>query len=67
MVYPVVSACPFGGPGPLQLGLSWRLQRDAAVDPDYDRVAAGDPPSLQEVLPKIATIGEFPPFFLPIE
>ena len=30
------------------------------MDPDYDRVAAGAPPSLQEVLPKIATIGEFP-------
>jgi len=30
------------------------------VDPGYDRDAAGAPPSLQEVLPKIATIGEFP-------
>ena len=30
------------------------------MDPGYDRVAAGAPPSLQEVLPKIATIDEFP-------
>ena len=29
------------------------------MDPDYDRVASGALPSLQEVLPKIATIGEF--------
>ncbi len=29
------------------------------MDPDYDRGAGGAPPTLQEVLPKIATIGEF--------
>ena len=35
------------------------------MDPDYDRVAAGTLPSLQEVLPKIAMIGEFPLFLFP--
>ena len=28
----------------------------AAVDPDNDHITAGTPPSIQEVLPKIATI-----------
>ena len=30
------------------------------MDPDYDCVASGALPALQEVLPKIATIGKFP-------
>jgi len=37
--------------------------RSLTVDSDYDLIAAGAPPSLQEVLPTIGTIGEFPLHF----
>ena len=45
LVHPVVVSCQFGGTRTLRLCPSWRLQPDAAMDPDYEHIAGGAPPS----------------------
>ena len=59
LVHHVARACRLGVPSNLRHYLPWRRQRGAALDPNRIPVTGGAPPSLQEVLPKIAKIGEF--------